>query len=188
VLIIFLGFFIDTLGQIRYGVAIIKLWVATMLLVESMHCPQGNVEVIWATPVAHVRSLKHSVGWAVNWTQIAMCEAIKFGESRDFDVLNKTLSLVGWPLSRVEIDLERKGFTSVNNFNGLATVDLRLKSFNFLESYVITILIAVAFVLVDHYSGFLFIADRYDHEWFGVLTIVVKDLMVLTIVNKCVAE
>jgi hypothetical protein len=93
-----------------------------------------------------------------------MCEAIKFGESRDFDVLNKTLSLVGWPLSRVEIDLERKGFTSVNNFNGLATVDLRLKSFDFLKSYVITILIAVAFVLVDHYSGFLFIADRYDHE------------------------
>jgi hypothetical protein len=46
VLIIFLGFFIDTLGQIRYGVAIIKLWVATMLLVESMHGPQGNVEVI----------------------------------------------------------------------------------------------------------------------------------------------
>jgi len=34
-----------------------------------------------------------------------MCEAIKFGESRDFDVLNKTLSLVSWPLSRVEIDL-----------------------------------------------------------------------------------
>jgi hypothetical protein len=93
-----------------------------------------------------------------------MCEAIKFGESRDFDVLNKTLSLVSWPLSRVEIDLERKGFTSVNNFNGLATVDLRLKSFDFLKSYVITILIAVTFVLVDHYSGFLFIADRYDHE------------------------
>lgn len=93
-----------------------------------------------------------------------MCEAIKLRESRDFDILYKTLSLVSWPLSRVEIDLERKGFTSVNDFNGLATVDLRLKSFDFLKSYVIAILIAVAFVLVDHDSGFLFIADRYHHK------------------------
>lgn len=45
-LIIFLSLFIDSFGQIRYSVGIIKLWVATMLLMESVHGSQRNVEMI----------------------------------------------------------------------------------------------------------------------------------------------
>ena len=55
-----------------------------------------------------------------------MCETVKLGESRHFDILNETLSFVDGPLSRIEINLECIGFTSVNDLDGLATVDFRL--------------------------------------------------------------
>jgi len=73
-------------------------------------------------------------------------------------VLNETLSGVEGHFSSVEVNLERVRSLNISDLDGSLVVDLG-HSLNFNEFNVVTLLIAVAFVLMYSDGGLLLVAD-----------------------------
>lgn len=105
----------------------------------------------------------------------------------DFDVLNETLSRVGWLFTWVVIDLEWIWSTNFSNFIGLLAIQAS-HTFDFNKFNVITFLVSVTLILVNSDVSFFILWDGNDHEWLALLTILISDSVFLAKVGESVAE
>lgn len=168
---------------------LIVLWISSLIGVELMHSSQADVKVLTTASEQEscIWALNHHGSLTGDWVKVAHGKWVVLLILGDLDILNQSLSRVGWPLTSIQVDLEREWSHHSSDLNRLSSVDLG-HTLDLIELHVVTLLVAVALILVDGDHGLLLVGNRYDHELLAVLTISVVDSMLGAIVNEGIAE
>lgn len=134
---------LNSLVKILFGIA----REATLSLSESVNGHDSSVELLRSAKASQVRSLKHTILGGSSWVSTRCFKAMEFDLLGNFNVLNKTLSLIRLHSGGIKLNLEGVG-GGTNDLGRMFQFINAVQTFNFREFNIITFLITVSLILV----------------------------------------
>ena len=136
--------------------------------------------------VIHVERLKHAKLSCSSWILQAVSQGLELNHFRHLDVLDDTLTSVLTEVACIDSKAEAVSLR-VKDFDVRQVVQLS-HAFNLDELDEVTVLVSVTLVLVHMDSWFVALLDATDDELLGLLTILISDLKLRTVVKESVGH
>jgi len=105
----------------------------------------------------------------------------------DFDIFHEALTFILGELTSIQVDSESKWTINLGYFNWLAVVKL-WHTLDLNEFHVVTFLVGMALIFVNHDLCLLIIGNINNHEALGLLTISIIDWVLLTKISESIAK